>query len=106
MGRRRALSDEQEQTLVALVDRARIPVEVAGRALGVSRRTAQRALARQRAGREPATLAELLAELPSLDEVLELADLSPPRRRRRRRPGSWQEAAEELERLERDRLPR
>jgi hypothetical protein len=60
--------------------------DVAARALGVSRRTVQRALARERAGRGLQTLDELLAAVPSLDEVL----AAPPRRRgRRRRSDSW-----------------
>jgi integrase len=77
MGRRRALSEDGERQLALLVD-AGVRQEVAGRVLGVSRRTVVRVLGRQRDAHRELSLAELVdqAELdlaaplfPDLDEA-------------------------------------
>jgi hypothetical protein len=69
MARRSALNKVEERQLELLVE-AGVTQEIAARALGVSRRTAQRALARLQAEREPETLEDLLASLPTIDEML------------------------------------
>jgi hypothetical protein len=60
MGRRRALSEDGERQVALLVD-AGVRQEVAGRALGVSRRTVVRVLGRQRDAHRELSLAELVA---------------------------------------------
>jgi len=96
MARTRVLSPEGERQLGLLVG-AGVTVATAAGALGVSTRTAQRVLARQRA--EPETLEELIASLPTPEEALAAFSvaLSPVRVSRRRRSGSWRTSAEWLE---------
>jgi len=98
MARTRKLRPEGERQLGLLVG-AGVTVAVAASAVGCSRRTAQRVLARQRAGCEPETLEEVLAALPTLQEVLASFSVAPPRVRapRRRRSGGWRASAEWLE---------
>jgi hypothetical protein len=88
-----------------LVD-AGVSGEVAGRAVGCSRRSVCRVLARRRARPEP-TLAELLAPYAGDDyDPLAIAAERNPRSPvppLRRRP-SWMRAAERAERLEAERL--
>jgi hypothetical protein len=73
--------------------------DVAGRAVGVSRRTVSRFVAHQRAASSLQTLDGSLADLPTLEEVL--ADRERPRRlagRRLRAPKQdWQAVARMLE---------
>jgi hypothetical protein len=93
-GRPRALTAEQEHTLEQLVD-AGIPHATVARAMGVSRRTVVRVLARRRAQREPQTLDELLASIETDAQAI-LA--KPPRSRATRRRGlDWRTSARFLE---------
>jgi transcriptional regulator with XRE-family HTH domain len=93
-GRPRALTAEQEHQLEHLVD-AGIPHEHVARAMGVSRRTVARVLARRRAEREPQTLDELLASIET-DSAAILAG-PPPSRAMRRRRHDWRASARFLE---------
>jgi hypothetical protein len=98
MGRRRALTLEQEQQLAAVVGLG-LTREAAGRAFGVSVRTVARSLARMRARPEPETLEELLrdvgGEVAGFDPLAVVpADPRRPPRRRRREP--WEAVAREL----------
>jgi hypothetical protein len=82
---------------MALLVDAGVTIAVAAAALGVSRRTGQRVLARQR-GREGESLEELCASLPTLQETLAAFSPTSSRAPRRRRPvEGWREAARWLE---------
>jgi hypothetical protein len=99
MARRPALNKVEERQLELLVE-AGVTQAIAARALGVSRSTAQRSLARLRAEREPETLDDLLAALPTIDEML--AALPPRLPVRQRQHGSstaWRESARALEQM-------
>jgi hypothetical protein len=68
---------------------------IVGRAMGVSRRTVVRVLARRRAEREPLTLDELLASLET--EVAAILAGPPRSRAVRRRRLDWRASARFLE---------
>jgi hypothetical protein len=94
-GRPRVLSPASESQLGALLD-VGVRQEVAAVAVGCSLRTVQRYAARRRAASEPETLEELLASLPSVEEIVAGAP-RPPRAARGRSRG-WRTAAAALER--------
>jgi hypothetical protein len=97
VGRRTVITPKVERQLDALLDV--VPQERAALAVGISRRSVQRYAARRRKEAEPQTLDELLASLPSFEEIT--ADdgraRPPARRRRRARARGWEEAARMLE---------
>jgi hypothetical protein len=94
MGRHRAITGARERELAALLD-AGVTQQRAAELLGVGLRTVNRwAGERARSAGAGETLEEILAGIPSLEELL--AGVERPRRRRRRRTG-WEEAAVRLE---------
>jgi hypothetical protein len=66
----------------------------AGRAVGVSTRSVSRFAARRRRAEEQKTLAELLEEIPSVEETL--AALDADDQSARRPPQPWERAARRL----------
>jgi transcriptional regulator with XRE-family HTH domain len=69
-GRPTVLTDHARKQLDRMLD-ARVNQDIAARGLGISRRTVSRyAAERRKPPPPPQTLEELLAELPTLDEIL------------------------------------
>jgi hypothetical protein len=92
------ITPKVERQLDALLDV--VSQERAALAVGISRRSVQRYAARCRKEGEPQSLEQLLASLPTFEEIM--ADNGrrrppPPRRRRRSRERGWEKLAEMLE---------
>jgi transcriptional regulator with XRE-family HTH domain len=98
VGRPPVITPRIETQLAALLD-CGVTQERAALAVGVSRRTVQRFAAARRQEPEPQTLEELLAAMPTFEEVLADADRARAHARRSRRASErdWREVARMLE---------
>lgn len=93
MARPTVLTPRVRGQLGALLD-AGVTQQVAANALGISRRSVTRYVGGERGAGAPQTLAELIATLPTVEQVVADAERPQERRRRRRRaPKQWEEAA-------------
>jgi hypothetical protein len=95
MGRPPALDARAEEEAALLLD-VGVRQTVVARACGVSTRTIQRIAARHRRDAVEPSLEQLLASLPSPEQVL--AEPSHPvRKRKRKRRPAWRDVADALE---------
>jgi hypothetical protein len=93
-GRPTVITAKIDRQLEALLD-AGVTQGVAASALGIGRRTVTRWVARRR--RSPETLEELVASLPTVEELLAQPSRPPNRPRRNKGRPAWRDAAEALE---------
>jgi transcriptional regulator with XRE-family HTH domain len=96
VGRPTVITRRIEEQLAAMRD-AGVTQERAAIACNIGRRTVQRWEARRGREPEPQTLEEVLASLPTLEEIMADDRPRPLGRRRRSRKRDWQKAARMLE---------
>jgi hypothetical protein len=100
VGRRSVITPTLAEQLAALLD-CGVTQERAALAVGISRRTVQRFASRRKQHAEPQTLEQVLAEIPSLDQVIAAGARARPRpgarRKKRASESGWEQVARMLE---------